>query len=164
MPNNEQNNLEMRKGILNALTELSSSLGDDVLGCNIIVLREKGKDLETVTQVFPANEFALLKLAKTNIMTAIGILEQLFRGSEELQKDMGIENLKEAVSQINENSKILAFSSLLSSICDTEGEIDDFFKGLSEEFNELQGKELNIEEAFSDDGSNEKDDQDFSRL
>lgn len=162
MSNNEQNNVEMHKGILSAIAELSSSL-NGIVGCNIITLRENGDGLETVTQVFPSNQFALLRLAKTNVMTAMGIIEQLAGDNEEMKQYMGFENLQNTVSQLSESSEILAFSSLLDSIFD-DGDFDKLTEDIKEELTGSQDGKTNLEDGLSDEGFNDKNDEDFSRL
>lgn len=145
MSNNEQNNIEMHKGILKAIAELSSSL-NGIVGCNIITLRENGDNLETVTQVFPSSQFALLRLAKTNIMTALGIIEQLSGDNEDIKQGMGFEDLQNAISKLSEHSKILAFSSLLDSILDDE-DFDKLTKELDTELSNSQDSETNLEDG-----------------
>lgn len=115
MLNQEQALTEMRKDVLNVLTELSSSL-DNVNGCSIVVSRDEGDKTVTTNHLFVTNPITLAKFAEYSVQTALSIIGQLAEFDEDLKDSIDIDALQNAVVQLKGCQKTLAFNLFLNTI------------------------------------------------
>lgn len=115
MLNQEQALTEMRKDVLNVITELSSSL-DNVNGCSIVVSRDEGDKIVTTNHLFVTTPITLAKFAEYSVQTALSIIDQLAEFDEDLKDSIDIDALQNAVVQLKGCQKTLAFNLFLNTI------------------------------------------------
>lgn len=115
MLNQEQALTEMRKDVLNVITELSSSL-DNVNGCSIVVSRDEGDKNVTTNHLFATNPITLAKFAEYSVQTTLSIIDQLAEFDEDLKDSIDIDALQNAVVQLKGCQKSLAFNLSLNTI------------------------------------------------
>ena len=115
MLNQEQALTEMRKDVLNVITELSSSL-DNVNGCSIVVSRDEGNKVATTNHLFVTNPITLARFAEYSVQTALSLIDQLVELDEDIKNSIDVDALQDAVIQLKGCQKSLAFNLFMNTI------------------------------------------------
>lgn len=115
MLNQEQALTEMRKDVLNVITELSSSL-DNVNGCSIVVSRDEGNKVATTNHLFMTNPITLARFAEYSVQTALSLIDQLSELDEDIKNSIDIDALQNAVVQLKGCQKSLAFNLFMNTL------------------------------------------------
>ena len=115
MLNQEQALTEMRKDVLNVITELSSSL-DNVNGCSIVVSRDEGNKVATTNHLFVTNPITLARFAEYSVQTALILIDQLVELDEDIKNSIDVDALQDAVIQLKGCQKSLAFNLFMNTI------------------------------------------------